>query len=79
MAKIGVEQSLTNVQQALREKGHEVIELKQESDSNGCACCVVSGVDNNVMGMQDTSLQASVIDSSGLSADEVCQLVESRL
>ena len=79
MAKIGVEQSLTNVQQALREKGHEVIQLTQESDSNGCDCCVVSGVDNNVMGMQDTSLKASVIDSSGLSADEVCQLVESRL
>jgi hypothetical protein len=28
MAKIGVEQSLAQVQQALREKGHDVVELK---------------------------------------------------
>ena len=45
MAKIGVEQSLTNVQQALREKGHDVVELRQESDVNGCDCCVTTGLD----------------------------------
>ena len=33
MARIGVEQSLTNVQQALREKGHDIVELRQESDA----------------------------------------------
>src|SRR4051812_38710806 len=40
MAKIGVEQSLGQVQEALREKGHDVIELKQESDAQNCDCCV---------------------------------------
>ncbi|MEH6943450.1 YkuS family protein [Bacillus sp. JJ722] len=79
MAKIGVEQSLSSVQQALRDKGHDVVELKQESDSQNCDCCVISGVDQNVMGMQDTSMQGSVINAHGLSADEVCQEVESRL
>lgn len=78
MAKIGVEQSLTNVQQALREKGHDVIELKQESDASGCDCCVVTGLDSNVMGMQNVSTQGSVIEASGLTAEEVCQQVESR-
>jgi len=79
MAKIGVEQSLTQVQQVLREKGHDVVELKQESDAQNCDCCVVTGLDSNVMGMQDTSTKGSVIDANGLSADEVCQQVESRL
>ncbi|AZU62979.1 YkuS family protein [Neobacillus mesonae] len=79
MAKIGVEQSLTNVQQALREKGYDVVELKQESDARNVDCCVVTGLDSNVMGMQDTVSKAPVIDANGMSADEVCREVESRL
>jgi hypothetical protein len=79
MARVGVEQSLTNVQQALREKGYDVVELKQESDAQSCDCCVITGFDSNVMGMQDTVTKAPVIEASGMSADEVCQAVESRL
>ncbi|MES9683581.1 MULTISPECIES: YkuS family protein [Bacillaceae] len=79
MARIGVEQSLTNVQEALRSAGHDVVELKQESDANGCDCCVVTGLDSNVMGMQNVATQGSVIEASGLTADQVCQQVESKL
>lgn len=79
MAKVGVEQSLTNVQQALRNKGFEVVELKRESDAQGCCCCVVTGLDSNVMGMQDTFTKGSVIDANGMTADEVCQEVENRI
>lgn len=78
MARIGVEQALTNISEALREKGHKIVDLKQESDAQGCDCCVVSGIDSNVMGMQDTQMQGSVIEANGLSADEVCQQVEQR-
>jgi Uncharacterised protein family (UPF0180) len=77
--RIGVEESLTNVVEALRAKGHDVIELKQESDAQGCDCCVVTGIDSNVMGIQNAVTQGSVIEASGMSADEVCQQVESRL
>ncbi|CAH0347129.1 MULTISPECIES: YkuS family protein [unclassified Bacillus (in: firmicutes)] len=79
MARIGVEQSLSNIQQALRDKGHDVVELKQESDTQGCDFCVITGLDSNVMGMQDTSIQGSVIEANGLTADEVCQQVENRI
>ncbi len=79
MTKIGVEQSLTNIQQALRDKGYEVVDLKQETDAAGCACCVVTGLDSNVMGIADTSTQASVIDADGMTAEEVCTQVENRL
>ncbi|SEN57653.1 Uncharacterised protein family (UPF0180) [Mesobacillus persicus] len=78
MTKVGVEQSLSNVSAALREKGYDVVDLKQENDAQGCDCCVISGLDSNIMGMQDTITQGSVIEANGLSADEVCQEVEQR-
>jgi Uncharacterised protein family (UPF0180) len=79
MPKIGVEQTLTNVQQALQERGYEVVTLKQESDAKGCDCCVVSGQDVNVMGISNVVTSGSVIDARGLSAEEVCQAVEERI
>ncbi|MGM0846169.1 MAG: YkuS family protein [Bacillota bacterium] len=77
--RIGVEESLQNVVQALREKGHDVVELKQESDAQDCDCCVLTGLDSNVMGIANVVTQGSVIEANGLSADEVCQQVESKL
>ncbi|MGD6965964.1 YkuS family protein [Rossellomorea vietnamensis] len=77
--RIGVEESLQNVVQALREKGHDVVELKQETDAQGCDCCVLTGLDSNVMGIANVVTQGSVIEANGLSADEVCQQVESKL
>jgi hypothetical protein len=77
--RIGVEQSLTNVCDALRAKGYDVVELQQEQDANGCDCCVISGQDQNVMGIQNAVIQGSVLNAHGMSAEEVCQAVESRL
>ncbi|MCI0765618.1 YkuS family protein [Bacillus sp. TL12] len=79
MAKIGVENSLTDVQQALQQKGHEVVSLRSENDAQGCDCCVVTGLDSNVMGISNVSTKGSVIEASGLTTDEICQQVESRL
>lgn len=79
MKKIGVEQSLTNIQQALRDKGYEVVDLLQESDAKDCSCCVITGLDSNVMGMSDTFTAGPVIEAHGLTADEVCSQVEDRI
>lgn len=79
MAKVGVEQSLTDVQQALQEKGYDVVQLKQEKDANGCDCCVVTGLDSNVMGIANTVIKGPVIEANGLTADEICQEIESRI
>ncbi|MBA4535960.1 YkuS family protein [Bacillus aquiflavi] len=79
MEKIGVEESLTNVQQALREKGYDVIEIRQESDAKGCSLCVLTGIDSNVMGIQNKIIEGPVIEANGLSAEEVVQQVESKL
>ncbi|WNS73505.1 YkuS family protein [Bacillus sp. DTU_2020_1000418_1_SI_GHA_SEK_038] len=79
MKKIAVEQSLTNVSDALREKGYDVVDLRSAADAENCSACVVTGMDNNFMGMHDIVTKAPVIEASGLSADEVCQQVEQRL
>ncbi len=79
MARIGVEQSLTDVRQALQEKGYDVVDLRNEEDAKDCDCCVVTGQDSNVMGIGNTVTAGSVIQASGLTADEICQQVEGRI
>lgn len=79
MARIGVEQSLTDVQQALEEKGFDVVALKNEHDATDCDCCVISGLDENMMGIHDIETKGPVIDARGMSADDICREVESRI
>ncbi|HDR3890497.1 TPA: YkuS family protein [Bacillus cereus] len=78
MARIGVENSLTDVQQALQQQGYEVVSLNSENDAHGCDCCVVTGQDSNMMGIADASIKGSVIKAHGLTTDEICQQVENR-
>lgn len=79
MARIGVEYGLTDVQAALQQLGHEVVQLRSESDAQGCDCCVVTGQDSNVMGISDAVTQGSVITASGLTAEEICQQVGNKV
>ncbi|WP_078554991.1 YkuS family protein [Bacillus alkalicellulosilyticus] len=79
MPRIGVEQSLTDVQQELQQRGYDVIQLKQEQDAQGCDCCVITGQDQNVMGIQNTVTAGSVITAHGKTAEEICQSVEEKI
>ncbi|WP_243495639.1 YkuS family protein [Priestia aryabhattai] len=79
MARIGVEYGLTDVQAALQQLGHEVVQLRNESDAQGCDCCVVTGQASNVMGISDAVTQGSVITASGLTAEEICQQVGNKV
>jgi hypothetical protein len=79
MAKVGVEQSLTDVQNALADKGYDVVPMKNEGDAKGCDCCVISGQDENVMGIQNVATNGPVIDARGMNAEEICKQVESRV
>ncbi len=76
---IGVEQSLSNVEAALKAKGYEVKQLRNEEDAKNCAACVITGQDENVMGISDIVTEGSVINAHGLSADEVVERVEKLL
>lgn len=79
MARIGVEQSLSAVSQTLLEKGYEVVELKKEQDAKSCDVCVITGQDQNIMGIQTIVTEGSVINAHGLSADEIGRLVEEKI
>ena len=61
--KIGDEGSLINIHRVLREKGYDVVELNSGTDMQNMDCCVVSGLDANVMGMQDALSKGSVIEA----------------
>jgi hypothetical protein len=76
--KIGIEQNLSDIRSALQQKGYELVELKNQEDAAGCDCCVISGQDQNVMGVMDTGTKGSVISAHGRTADEVCQEIDSR-
>ena len=79
MARIGVEQSLSNVKDALMEKGYNVVDLKNEEDVKNCDMAVISGQDKDVMGIADVVTENSVINAHGVSAEEVCDMVSERV
>ncbi|PYI53754.1 YkuS family protein [Paenibacillus flagellatus] len=74
MATIAVENSLSNVKQALEQNGYQVVSM-DDGSLQSCDCCVISGQDKNVLGITETVTQASVINAEGLTVDEVVQQV----
>lgn len=79
MARIGVEESLSNVKEALMEMGHEVVDLRSGEDAAYCDCCIISGQDKDVMGITEAAIAGSVINAQGMSAEDVCQMVNHKL
>src|SRR5699024_7534747 len=79
MARIGVEPALSDVKEALTQMGHEVVELRSEDDVSGCDCCIISGQDKNIMGIEDATLAGPVINAEGQNAEEVCDMVTEKL
>lgn len=75
---IAVEDSLTPVVEALRDKGYAVMGL-DEGDLDQVEAVVVSGQDDDIMGIQTIHTKAPVINAQGRSAEEVVQDIEERL
>lgn len=73
--QIAVESGLENVSQALRTAGYQVVNLEQGHLSN-VQCIVVSGGDENMLGIQTTETKAPVINAEGLSAQEIVERVK---
>ncbi|MVO98010.1 MULTISPECIES: YkuS family protein [Paenibacillus] len=72
MAKIAVEESLTSIKQALADNGYEVTSIEQSQDA---ACLVISGQDQNIMGITAATTPAPVISAHGLTDEEIVQAV----
>ncbi|MFS0654305.1 YkuS family protein [Bacillus sp. 179-C3.3 HS] len=79
MTRIGVESSLTDVEEQLKQKGYDVVRIQNEQQMDQCDCYVVTGLDSDALGISNTETKASVIKASGRTADEICQEVEQRI
>lgn len=80
MKRVAVEDSLKNVKNYLQEKGYTVESLNGNRDNIGSYdAIVVSGQDSNLLGMHDTSTKALVINTKGLTVEDVHRQLESRV
>jgi len=75
---VAVEDSLTPVAEALRNRGYTVKSFT-EGDLDQAEAVVVSGQDDNVMGVKMTQTKAPVIRAEGRTPEEVVRAVEERL
>jgi len=73
--QIAVQPGLENVSQALKAAGYQVVNLEQNNLKN-VQCVVVSGGDDNMLGIQTTNTKAPVINAEGLSAQDVVERVK---
>lgn len=69
--RVVVEDNLGNVKSALQSQGYEVLSMNQMGQNPDAI--ITSGVDNNMMGMQDIQANAPIISARGLSAEQVIQ------
>jgi hypothetical protein len=72
--KIGVEPDLTPVKDYLTEKGYDVVSINDSTSditSNKYDAIVVTGLNKDFMGIEDTSFKGKVINASGLTPPEV--------
>lgn len=72
--KVAVEENLSAIKQALEKSGYTVVSPK--SNENVMAC-VVMGMDNNLMDIQNTITKAPVIDAAGMTPEQVISRIES--
>lgn len=78
--RVAVEQTLRNVGQFLSEKGYEIASLDPLSESqaelHNVSAVIISGQDENMLGMEDRQTKAPVIDARGMTAENVYQQLQ---
>lgn len=83
MQKIAIEPDLTPIKKYLGEMGYHVenINFNEESSKkqNIYDAYVVTGLNSNFLGINDTSSKAIVVDASGLSPEQVYHELQLRL
>jgi len=67
---IAVDENLKGLREALVSQGYEVIGL-EEDETERAQAMVVTGMDQNMMGMQDIKTKVPVISADGKTSDEI--------
>lgn len=71
--KVAVEDNLSSIKKALEQKGYTVVSPKSKEN---VMACVVMGMDNNLMDIQNTITKAPVIDAAGMTPDQIVSRIE---
>lgn len=83
MHNIAIEPNLTPIKDYLSSKGLNVESVDFDKKAAGSGgkydAYVVSGMKTNIMGMQDISTKAVVINAAGLTAEQVYHEIQLRL
>ncbi len=83
--RVAVEENLTPIEEFLSERGYEVENINftdaEEISSlvDEFDAFVVSGLDSNMLGIEDTETDAIIIDASGMTPEEVYDELEARV
>jgi hypothetical protein len=82
-AKVAVEADLTNVSDYLEEQGYQVIEFIHSDEIidelQAVDAIVISGMQENLLGMEDIETEALMIEASGLTPEEIGDMLEQQL
>ena len=82
-AKVAVESDLSNVSEYLEDQGYEIIEFfhsdELSEELQNVDAIVTSGMDENLLGMHDIETNAFIIEASGLTPEEIGDMLEQRL
>lgn len=80
MQKIAVQKGLTPFHEYLEDQGYEVesvdFDAFSQAQKEDYDAIVLSGMNNDFLGMTDTATSAPVIDATGMTPEEVCEQIE---
>lgn len=79
LPRIAIEQTLGPIKDYLANNGYEVLDLNQRAGQIDADAIIISGQDNNVMGMQDITTTVPVINAKGLTPQEVNRELSERI
>ncbi|MGE5557818.1 MAG: YkuS family protein [Bacillota bacterium] len=81
--KVAVESQLSNISEYLEDQGYEVMEFQHNEEMDELLrdvdAVVVTGMDEDYLGMHDIMTDAVVIEASGMTPEEIETELEERL
>ncbi|HEX3048454.1 MAG TPA: YkuS family protein [Bacillota bacterium] len=80
--KVAVESGLSNVSEYLTQQGFDVLEFQHNNEIKGemsdVDAVVITGMDENLLGIQDIETSAPVIEASGLTPAEIGAMINQK-
>lgn len=84
MKTIAVERDLSNISEYLKKQGYNIEEIDSHRKNikdfiDGFDAVIVTGIDGDIMGIQDTNAKTSIIEAKGMSPKDVQNELEKRI